>query len=123
MTQNKSIFLLKKIVDIAHFGFRDWVAQRVSAIILATYTIVFVFALIILRNEGYAGWSDLFRHPLMKFSSLLAVLALCYHAWVGVRDIWMDYIKPVALRLSLQVFSILWLVACGLWAIIILWRV
>jgi succinate dehydrogenase / fumarate reductase membrane anchor subunit len=50
-------------------------------------------------------------------------LALMYHAWVGIRDIWMDYVKPVGIRLGLQIFTILWLVGCGVWAIEILWRV
>ena len=121
MSENKSK-LFSSIVDIAHFGFRDWVAQRVSAIILAVYTIVFVFALIILRNEGYLGWSKLFSELWMKILSVLAVIALCYHAWVGIRDIWMDYIKPVGVRLFLQMFSIFWLLGSGLWAIIILWK-
>mgnify|MGYP001235546688 CR=1 FL=1 len=122
MTKVKSNFL-KNFVDIAHFGFRDWVAQRVSAIILAVYTVFFIYALIVLRNDGYSGWSNLFSNLWMKILSALAVLALCYHAWVGIRDIWMDYIKPVGLRLSLQICSIFWLLGCGLWAIIILWKV
>ena len=122
MSENKSK-RYSSIVDIAHFGFRDWVAQRVSAIILAVYTLVFVFALIILRNEGYQGWSNFFSELWIKILSVLAVIALCYHAWVGIRDIWMDYIKPVGIRLFLQVFSIFWLLGCGLWAIIILWKV
>lgn len=59
----------------------------------------------------------------MKVFTLLALLALIYHAWVGIRDIWMDYVKPVGIRLGLQIFTILWLVGCGVWAIEILWRV
>jgi succinate dehydrogenase hydrophobic membrane anchor protein len=54
---------------------------------------------------------DFYRHHL-----------LAYHAWVGVRDIWMDYVKPVAFALILQVFSIVWLVGCAGWAIQVLWR-
>jgi succinate dehydrogenase / fumarate reductase membrane anchor subunit len=50
-------------------------------------------------------------------------MALVYHVWVGMRDIWMDYIKPLGLRLSLQVATIVWLVACAGWAIQVLWRV
>ncbi len=44
------------------------------------------------------------------------------HAWVGVRDIWMDYVKPVGLRLALQVVTIVWLVGCAGWAVQVLWR-
>jgi succinate dehydrogenase / fumarate reductase membrane anchor subunit len=52
----------------------------------------------------------------------VVILCLLWHVWVGMRDIYMDYIKPVALRLSLQVFTIVWLVACSGWAIQVLWR-
>ncbi len=53
---------------------------------------------------------------------LVALLALFYHAWVGVRDIWMDYIKPTWVRLSLQTLTVLWLVGCAVWAVQVLWR-
>ena len=39
-----------------------------------------------------------------------------------MRDIWMDYIKPVGLRLALDIFTIAWLVGCTGWAIQVLWR-
>jgi succinate dehydrogenase / fumarate reductase membrane anchor subunit len=44
------------------------------------------------------------------------------HAWVGMRDILMDYIKPTGLRLALEVLVILVLVGCAGWAVQILWR-
>ncbi|WP_260464932.1 succinate dehydrogenase, hydrophobic membrane anchor protein [Streptococcus pneumoniae] len=53
----------------------------------------------------------------------MAFVSLTYHAWIGVRDIWMDYVKPVAVRLTLQVLTILWLVGCAGYAAPILWRV
>ena len=55
--------------------------------------------------------------------TFLAFVSLTYHAWIGVRDIWMDYVKPVAVRLTLQVLTILWLVGCAGYAAQILWRV
>jgi succinate dehydrogenase / fumarate reductase, membrane anchor subunit len=59
----------------------------------------------------------------MKLLTLVVFIAFAYHAWVGMRDIWMDYVKPVVLRLVLQVATILWLVAMTGWAIQVLWRV
>lgn len=59
----------------------------------------------------------------MKMLTFLAFVSLTYHAWIGVRDIWMDYVKPVAVRLTLQVLTILWLVGCAGYAAQILWRV
>jgi succinate dehydrogenase / fumarate reductase membrane anchor subunit len=54
---------------------------------------------------------------------MLAMLALCWHAWIGVRDIYMDYIKPTAVRLTLQVMTIVLLAGYAIWAINILWSI
>jgi succinate dehydrogenase / fumarate reductase membrane anchor subunit len=59
----------------------------------------------------------------MKLATFVALLCLFYHAWVGIRDIWMDYVKPMSLRLLLQVLTILWLIGCAGYAAQILWRV
>ena len=59
----------------------------------------------------------------MKVLTFTVIIAMLYHVWVGMRDIWMDYIKPVGVRLGLQVFTMVWLVACAGWAIQVLWRV
>jgi succinate dehydrogenase / fumarate reductase membrane anchor subunit len=72
---------------------------------------------------GYDGWAGLFVPLWMKIATLLALLALFYHAWIGMRDIWMDYIKPTWVRLSLQTLTALWLVYCAVWSVQILWRV
>jgi succinate dehydrogenase / fumarate reductase membrane anchor subunit len=58
----------------------------------------------------------------MKVLTFTVIISLLIHAWVGVRDIWMDYVKPVAVRLVLQVFTLVWLVGCAGWAIQVLWR-
>jgi succinate dehydrogenase / fumarate reductase, membrane anchor subunit len=113
----------KRLVVGARYGLRDWLAQRVTAIVIGFYAIVLVMAGLLASESGYAGWAGLFAATWMKVLTLLAVLAIMYHAWVGVRDIWMDYVKPVGIRLALQVFTILWLIGCGIWAIEILWRV
>jgi succinate dehydrogenase / fumarate reductase membrane anchor subunit len=58
----------------------------------------------------------------MKVLTFTVIISLAWHAWVGVREILMDYIKPVGLRLALQVFTIVWLVGCAGWGIQVLWR-
>jgi succinate dehydrogenase / fumarate reductase membrane anchor subunit len=58
----------------------------------------------------------------MKVATFVVIVALGQHAWVGLRDIWMDYVKPVGLRLCLQVLTIVWLVGCVGWATQVLWR-
>jgi succinate dehydrogenase / fumarate reductase, membrane anchor subunit len=112
----------KRIVVGAHYGLRDWLAQRVTAVIMALFTLVLLAQVIFGGPMGYATWSGIFAAQWMKALTFVTILALLYHAWVGIRDIWMDYIKPVGLRLCLHVFSLLWLVGCAGWAIQVLWR-
>ena len=52
---------------------------------------------------------------------MLFVLSLLYHAWVGVRNIFMDYVKDLGVRLVLDVVAILALITYGVWAAHILW--
>ncbi len=112
-----------RLVVGAHYGFRDWLAQRVTAVVLAAYALFMLAFALLPGAVDYARWQGLFGNEAMKLFSLVAFLALLYHVWVGVRDIWRDYVKPVGLRLSLQVLSIVWLLACVGGAVQVLWRV
>lgn len=113
----------RRIVVGAHYGLKDWLVQRVSAVVIAAYTLVLLLALLFTPELGYAAWAGLFASLWMKVLTLLALIALAWHAWIGVRDIFMDYVRSTALRLVLQVATIVALVAYALWAVIILWRV
>jgi succinate dehydrogenase / fumarate reductase membrane anchor subunit len=113
----------KRLVVGAHYGLRDWLAQRVTAIVMAIYTVVLLVLFLTGQNFSYEGWAGLFARQWFKLFTLVTLLMLFYHAWVGMRDIWMDYVKPVGIRLTLQVATILWLVVCTAWAVQILWSV
>jgi len=113
----------KRLVVGAHYGLRDWLAQRVSAAVMVMYALILLSWFFAAKNFSYAGWTSIFAAPWMKAATLVALLALFYHAWVGMRDIWMDYIKPLSMRLMLQVLTIVWLLACAGYAVQILWRV
>ncbi|MEK8032673.1 succinate dehydrogenase, hydrophobic membrane anchor protein [Ideonella sp. DXS29W] len=112
----------KRLVVGAHYGFRDWLAQRVTAVLMALFTIVLLLQVLVGGPMGYEKWAGIFAHQWMKVFTFVVIVSLLYHVWVGMRDIWMDYIKSVALKLSLQVFTIVWLVGCAGWAIQVLWR-
>ncbi len=113
----------KRIVVGAHYGVRDWLAQRVTAMLMALFTLVVLAQVIVSKGPiGYDKWAGIFSAQWMKALTFAVIVAMLYHVWVGIRDIWMDYIKPVGLRLSLHVFSIVWLVSCAGWAIQVLWR-
>ena len=113
----------KRTVVGAHYGLRDWLVQRVTATLMALFTLVLLVQVIFSSGPiGYEQWAGIFAAQWMKFLTFAVIVALLWHVWVGIRDIWMDYIKPVGLRLSLQVFSIVWLVGCAGWAVQVLWR-
>jgi len=114
--------MVTRVVVGAHYGLRDWLVQRVSAVVLAVYPVVFLITFAAARPADYASWKALFSQGWMRIATLLFFVSLLLHAWVGMRDIIMDYIKSAALRLALEVLVILVLVACAGWAFEILWR-
>jgi succinate dehydrogenase / fumarate reductase, membrane anchor subunit len=117
-----STFGSKRLVVGAHYGLRDWLAQRITAVLMALFTVAVVVRFLMPGQVGYDHWYGVFAPQWMKLLTFIAILSVAYHAWVGVRDIWMDYVKSVGLRLALQVFSIVWLLGCAGWAIQVLWR-
>jgi succinate dehydrogenase / fumarate reductase, membrane anchor subunit len=113
----------KRSVVGAHYGFRDWLSQRVTAGIMALFTLLVLAQVVFSKGPiGYDKWAGIFSAQWMKVLTFSVIVALAYHVWVGMRDIWMDYIKPVWLRLLLQIITIVWLVGCMGWAIQVLWR-
>jgi succinate dehydrogenase / fumarate reductase membrane anchor subunit len=112
----------KRLVVGAHYGLRDWLAQRVTAVLMALFTVVVIVQILLPGEMGYDKWAAIFSAQWMKVLTFTVIISLLIHAWVGVRDIWMDYVKPVAVRLVLQVFTLVWLVGCAGWAIQVLWR-
>ena len=113
----------KRIVVGAHYGLRDWLSQRVTAALMALFTLVVLAQVIFSRGPiGYDKWAGIFAAQWMKVLTFAVVVALLWHVWVGMRDVFMDYVKPVGIRLALQIFAIVWLTACAGWAVQVLWR-
>jgi succinate dehydrogenase / fumarate reductase membrane anchor subunit len=113
----------RRLVVGAHFGVGNFLLQRLTAVVLVVFVAVLAVRLLGARPLDYVAWASMFVPMWMKVLSLVAILALLYHAWIGVKDIWMDYVKPVWLRLTLQMLTALWLLACAVWSAQILWRV
>ena len=120
MSQN---YGTKRIVTGAHYGLRDWMAQRVTAVLMALFTIVLLAQVLFSAGPvGYDAWAAIFSSQWMKVLTFAVVVALIWHIWVGMRNVWMDYIKPVGMRMMLQALTLAWLVGCAGWAFQVLWR-
>ncbi len=112
----------KRLVVGAHYGFGDWLAQRVTAVLMALFTLVLMAQVLFGAKLGYVRWAAIFSAQWMKVLSFVVIVSLLWHAWVGMRDVWMDYVKSVAVKLVLQMFTLAWLVGCAGWAVQVLWR-
>ncbi len=113
----------RRVVVGAHYGMRDWLSQRVTATLMALYTVLLLAQVLFTKGPlGYDAWAGIFSAQWMKVFTFVILLSLGWHAWVGMRDVWMDYVKAAALRLVMQVFTIVWLIGCMGWAIQVLWR-
>jgi len=115
--------MVKSVLGVNHQGLRDWVIQRVSAIIMATYTIWMVGYIAMHPGLTFAEWHNLFSEDWVKIVSLFFVLSLMFHAWIGIWTIFTDYVKPFVLRCILNIIVLLMLAACFFWAVLILWSV
>lgn len=113
--------MVKRVVVGAHYGLKDWLTQRVTAALMAAYTVIFAGILLICPPQHYGDWRALFENQWMRVATFLFFVSLFWHAWIGMRDILMDYIKPTALRLGLEIIVAVLLAGYAGWAIQILW--
>ena len=104
----------------AHYGLRDWAMQHATAVLMLIYTVALIVLLLTLPGD-YASWQAFFAQLWVKLFTQVTFIALFLHAWVGIRDLWMDYIKPFGLRLFLQVATIVWLAGCMVYSVNVIW--
>lgn len=113
--------MVNRIVAGAHYGLRDWLIQRTTAALMAAYGLALATYLLLQPRLNYDLWTELFSGQPMRSFTLLFLLSLFYHAWIGIRDIVMDYVKSAGIRLVTHVLVILVLVLYAMWAVQILW--
>jgi succinate dehydrogenase / fumarate reductase membrane anchor subunit len=109
------------VMSLTQNGLRDWIIQRVTAVILALYVIVLLGFFIKHPGLNFETWRALFACSFMKTFSFLALLSLVFHSWVGVWTILTDYIKSFILRFILETLLVLALLSFLAWGIKILW--
>ncbi|MBI3223299.1 MAG: succinate dehydrogenase, hydrophobic membrane anchor protein [Nitrosomonadales bacterium] len=113
--------MVNRVVVGAHYGLRDWLIQRISAAVMAAYAVVMAAYLLSQPYLDYDLWTGLFASQLVRTFSLLFLLSLFYHAWIGVRDIVMDYVKHAGMRLMIHTLVVLALLLYTIWSVEILW--
>ncbi len=105
----------------AHYGWKDWLIQRVTAVIMLIFSVLMLGFFMVNGAVSYAEWKQLFSGQFVRIMALMFLLSINYHAWIGMRDVLMDYVKPLWMRLLLQVAVLLFLIGCSVWSVSILW--
>ncbi|WP_027467332.1 succinate dehydrogenase, hydrophobic membrane anchor protein [Deefgea rivuli] len=107
----------------AHYGLRDWLVQRVTAVIMLAYTLGVVAFILFANGASFEAWQALFACTWVKIVTTITIFALLWHAWVGIRDIWMDYVQHIGVKLTLHVLTLLWLIGSLIYMIKVVWGV
>jgi succinate dehydrogenase / fumarate reductase membrane anchor subunit len=103
-------------------GLRAWLVQRLSAVYMVAYFVFFFLNLISKTPHSYPEWREFMTSPLMSVPTLLLVILLLMHAWVGVRDVIIDYVHPFKVRFTVLSLIAASLLAMGAWALLVLVR-
>jgi succinate dehydrogenase / fumarate reductase membrane anchor subunit len=104
----------------AHYGTTGFLLQRFTAVVMAVYTIVAFACWLYRKPTAFVDYKAMFSGAFGVFT-MLALAALLYHAWIGVRDILIDYVKPMGIRLAAQALVATLLVFYLFWAAAIFW--
>lgn len=113
--------MVNRIVVGAHYGLRDWLIQRISAVVMAMYCLFLAVYLLMQPRLDYDIWTGLFSSMLFRTFTLLFLMCLFYHAWIGIRGIVMDYVRSAGVRLGIHVLVILVSLLYTIWSVQILW--
>ena len=122
--------MVTNVTNFSRSGLYDWMAQRVSAVVLAAYVLFLLGFVVLNPGLGYAEWQALFSNNAMRIFSLLALVALSVHVWVGMWTISTDYLTNMAIGEPATVVRFLFQAVCGIamctffvWGVQILWGI
>lgn len=111
----------RRAITGAHYGVKDWLVQRVTAVLMTVYLIVLAGVLFVVTPQDYVAWKDIFSHQGMRIATFVFFMCIFWHAWIGMRNILMDYVHATAIRLTAQILVVTALLFYWVWTAEILW--
>lgn len=122
--------MVTAVTNLGRSGVYDWLIQRASAVIMALYTIFIVAYVLITPELDYAQWQALFGQLWMRVFTLMTLLSIVAHAWIGLWAVLTDYLtermmgnKATVLRLLAQALLAVVAITYTLWGVEIIWGV
>lgn len=113
--------MVTMITSFGRSGLYDWMVQRATAVILLLYTLLIIGYLLFNPGLDYAQWRGFFDMTWMRIFTMLAILSMCSHAWIGLWSVSTDYIKPTGLRFLFQAVCGIAMFAFLVWGVQVLW--
>ncbi|CAI8170324.1 MAG: Succinate dehydrogenase hydrophobic membrane anchor subunit [Cellvibrionales bacterium UBA7375] len=120
--------MVKSVTSLGRSGLSDWLLQRVSALIMSAYLLFMVGFFVLNPSPSYEQWSGLHSSLAMRIFSLLTILSIAAHAWIGIWCVLTDYItvrligpKATPIRMFLQLAMIAVILFYVVWTLDILW--
>ena len=98
-------------------GLGDWLLQRLTAIYLACFLVYLLLHFLIKPQHTFQEWHAWVTRPAMIIATALFILAVLVHGWVGMRDVVLDYVHAISLRITVLSLIALTLIGCGVWAL------
>ncbi|MDO9318780.1 MAG: succinate dehydrogenase, hydrophobic membrane anchor protein [Gammaproteobacteria bacterium] len=122
--------MVTNVTSFGRSGLYDWLVQRITAVILAVYFVTLFGYLLLNPDLDYQQWQKLFSATWMRIASLMALMALCAHAWIGMWTISTDYLtsdmlggKATVIRFFFQTACVVLMFIYLVWGIQILWGI
>lgn len=120
--------MVTAVTSFGRSGLSDWLVQRFSAVVLAAYTIFIVAFIFATPDFGFEQWSALYSQMWMRAFSLLALLSIAAHGWIGLWAVLTDYVterfmggKALVLRIVVLTVYALTTVTYLVWGVEVLW--
>jgi len=115
--------MLIQLLTNKYPGMRLWLSQRLSAAMMAIYIVFLIALLIIQQPTNFESWHDFVSPIWFRLVTLMFFISLFIHAWLGVSDVFKDYIFNKTLRTYLQIIVDILLVVYLIWVSFILWNI
>ncbi len=113
--------MVTNITSLTGNGLKDWLIQRITALYFAIYSLFLLCFLLIHPQLQYSEWSALFHCGIFQVATVVALLMLSLHAWIGIWTVTTDYLTRTAIRLSVQTLVLLLLLSQFIWGLMIVW--
>jgi succinate dehydrogenase / fumarate reductase membrane anchor subunit len=122
--------MVEKFFRFYRSGLFDWLTQRATALIMTAYLLFMAVFLVINPDLSYERWAELNSSLSMRMFTLITMIAIASHAWIGNWCVLTDYVtvrligpKADFIRNLIRVVMAAVTLAYVVWAINILWGI